>query len=114
VTEKDKEDARKVYGMVTNIDDNLNQLFSELKENDLYDNTIIIFMTDNGLAQYRYNGGYKGKKSMVEEGGIHVPFYLKPLKGMADVREVKERFAHIDILPTLADFCNIKIKSRQE
>ena len=111
MTEKDKEDARKVYGMVTNIDDNLNRLFKELKKNKLYDNTIIIFMTDNGPAQYRYNGGFQGKKSMVQEGGIHVPFYMKLPKGMAKVNEINERFAHIDVLPTIANLCGIQINA---
>lgn len=111
MTEKDKEDARKVYGMVTNIDDNLNRLFKELKKNKLYDNTIIIFMTDNGPAQYRYNGGLQGKKSMVQEGGIHVPFYMKLPKGMAKVNEINERFAHIDVLPTIANLCGIQINA---
>jgi len=111
MTEKDKEDARKVYGMVTNIDDNLNRLFKELKKNKLYDNTIIIFMTDNGPAQYRYNGGFKGKKSMVQEGGIHVPFYMKLPMGMVKVNEINERFAHIDVLPTIANLCGIQINA---
>ena len=111
MTEKDKEDARKVYGMVTNIDDNLNRLFKELKKNRLYDNTIIIFMTDNGPAQYRYTGGFKGKKSMVQEGGIHVPFYMKLTKGKMKIKEVNERFAHIDVLPTIANLCEIQINA---
>lgn len=111
MTEQDKEDARKVYGMVTNIDDNLNRLFKELKNNRLYENTIIIFMTDNGPAQYRYTGGFKGKKSMVQEGGIHVPFYMKLPKGMMKIKEVNERFAHIDVLPTIANLCDIQINA---
>jgi arylsulfatase A-like enzyme len=111
MTEKDKEDARKVYGMVTNIDDNLNRLFKELKKHKLYDNTIIIFMTDNGPAQYRYTGGFKGKKSLVQEGGIHVPFYIKLPKGMKKVKEINERFAHIDVLPTIANLCDIQINA---
>jgi len=109
MTEKDKEDARKVYGMVTNIDDNLGRLFGELKALNLYENTIIIFMSDNGPAQYRYIGGYRGKKSLVDEGGIHVPFYLKTPSSIAAVNEVEERFAHIDILPTIAAMCDIQI-----
>jgi arylsulfatase len=114
MTEKDKEDARKVYGMVTNIDDNLNRLFTELKKNKLYDNTIIIFMTDNGPAQNRYTGGFRGKKSMVQEGGIHVPFFMKLPSGMTNVKEINERFAHIDILPTIAELCEIQINEDLE
>ncbi len=77
MTEKDKEDARKVYGMVTNIDDNLDKLFYKLKELKIEENTLVIFMTDNGPQQVRYNAGLRGRKSSVYRGGIRVPFFLK-------------------------------------
>ena len=54
MTEKSDEDARKVYAMVTNIDDNLNRLFKKVEALGIEDNTIIIFMTDNGPQQARY------------------------------------------------------------
>ncbi len=47
MTEKDKADARKVYGMATNIDDNVGRILDELKKQRLEDNTIVIFLTDN-------------------------------------------------------------------
>ena len=109
MSEKDKEDARKVYGMVTNIDDNIGRLFQTLEKQNLDENTVIIFMTDNGPAQNRFTGGYRGKKSMVNEGGIHVPFYIKLPKKMTSVTKIDQAFAHIDILPTLVELCNVKM-----
>jgi len=106
---KDIEDAKKVYAMVTNIDDNIGRLFTSLKENNLYDNTIIIFLTDNGPEQYRYIGGYRGKKGQVREGGIHVPFYMKVPKHVKSQKKVRSSAAHIDVLPTLAEMCGVEI-----
>lgn len=109
MTEKDMEDARKVYAMISNIDDNVGRLIETLKQQKIYDDTIIIFMTDNGPEQYRYIGGYRGKKGQVREGGIHVPFYLKSTNSENLQKEISTPAAHIDVLPTLAELCAIEI-----
>lgn len=109
MSEKDEEDARKVYAMVTNIDDNIGKLINTLKKENIYENTIIVFMTDNGPQQYRYVGGYRGKKGQVREGGIHVPFYLKSVKDSPNKKTVTTPAAHIDVLPTLAELSNVDV-----
>ena len=106
MSEKDKEAARKVYGMVTNIDDNLAKLFREIEELGIKENTIIIFMTDNGPQQIRYVGGMKGRKSSVYNGGIRVPFYLQYPAKFKKPKDIEGMAAHIDLLPTLAELCN--------
>ena len=76
MSRKDINDAKKIYGMITNIDDNVGKLISKLKELEIDDNTILIFMTDNGPQQLRFNANLKGRKGKVYNGGIRVPFYL--------------------------------------
>ena len=76
MTEKNILDAKKIYGMVTNIDENFGKLINKLDELNLKENTIVIFMTDNGPQQPRYVSNLKGLKSQVYNGGIKVPFYL--------------------------------------
>ena len=77
MTDKNIEDARRVYAMVTNIDDNLKKLFQEVEDLGISENTIIIFMTDNGPQQLRYVAGMRGLKSSVHRGGIRVPFFMR-------------------------------------
>ena len=77
MSEKDKEDARRIYGMVTNIDDNIGKVLNKLTELGIEEETIIIFMTDNGPQQFRYNSNMKGLKGTVYNGGTRVPFYIK-------------------------------------
>ncbi|WP_299533948.1 arylsulfatase [Ulvibacterium sp.] len=108
MTEKDKEDARKVYAMVSNIDDNLTRLFQKLKELKLEKNTIVIFMTDNGPQQVRYVAGMKGRKGSVYRGGVRVPFYLRYPGKIKGNRDIATMAAHIDVLPTLSELCNLK------
>ncbi|WP_422082586.1 arylsulfatase [Ulvibacterium sp.] len=109
MTEKDKEDARKVYAMVSNIDDNLGRLFQKLKELKLEKNTIVIFMTDNGPQQVRYVAGMKGRKGSVYRGGVRVPFYLRYPKKIKGNRDIETTAAHIDVLPTLAEICDLEV-----
>ena len=108
------------FGMIANIDHNMGILRQRLQELNLSDNTILIFMTDNGTAaggKFRgldsepvvgFNAGMRGKKSSVYEGGHRVPFFIHWPKGKLDGgKDIDTLAAHIDVLPTLADLCGI-------
>ena len=107
--EKDREDARKVYAMVSNIDDNIGKLFKKLEQLNLKQNTLVIFMTDNGPQQPRYIAGMRGRKGSVYRGGVRVPFYINYPEGFAGNRDVMSSAAHIDVLPTLAEICGLQL-----
>lgn len=109
MTENDKEDARKVYGMVTNIDDNVDKLLKKLEVLKIADNTLVIFMTDNGPQQVRYLAGMRGRKSSVYRGGVRVPFFLRYPAQFKMNKDIETTAAHIDILPTLAQICNVEL-----
>ena len=108
MSEKNKEDARKVYAMVTNIDDNIKRVLDKLKELRLEENTILIFMTDNGPQQLRYVSGMKGLKGSVYRGGTRTPFLLRYPAMIKGNRDINVLAAHLDVLPTLAHLCQVK------
>ncbi len=109
MTEKDKEDARRVYAMVACIDDNLGRLFQKLEDLKIAENTVVIFMTDNGPQQFRYVAGMRGRKGSVYRGGIRVPLWIQyPEKYKGNI-DIETNTAHIDILPTLAEICQAKL-----
>ncbi|MGR3811845.1 arylsulfatase [Jiulongibacter sp. NS-SX5] len=97
-----------VYGMVENIDDNIARLLQKLDDTGLSDNTIVIFMTDNGPNGYRYNGHMKGIKGHVDEGGVRVPALIKWSEKIAQGKKIKDLAAHIDLYPTLQKLCKLK------
>lgn len=106
MNDRDIESARRVYAMVENIDDNIGRIWKTLEEEEISENTLIIFLTDNGPQQQRYNGGLKNRKGSVYEGGIRVPsFWHWP--GKFEPGELDIISAHIDVLPTILDICNI-------
>lgn len=109
MTDKNREDARKVYAMVTNIDDNVSRLLKRLDDLKLRDNTLVIFMTDNGPEQPRYVAGMRGNKTEVYRGGVRVPFFMRyPPLGKTNT-DIEANTAHIDILPTISEICNVNL-----
>ncbi len=111
MTDRDIESARKVYAMVTNIDDNISRIWKTVADKGIAGNTLIIFITDNGPQQRRYNGGLRNRKGSVYEGGIRVPsFWHWP--GTLDPGDREFISAHIDVLPTLLDICGLQVNTR--
>ena len=97
-----------IYGMVENIDDNIGRIRSELFHLGKANNTLIIFMTDNGPNGLRYTNGLKGRKAQVDEGGVRVPFLMHhPTEKHWAGRKINQMAAHIDVLPTLADLLQL-------
>jgi len=108
----------KFYGMITCIDENMGRLREKLEELGLSDNTLFIFMTDNGTTagwidmksgfKY-YNAGMRGWKGSQWDGGHRVPCYFHwPEGNLTGGRNVDKLAAHIDILPTLVDLLDLE------
>lgn len=98
-----------VYGMVENMDDNVGRILKKIAELGLDDNTIVIFFSDNGPNTDRYNGGMKGRKGSVDEGGVRLPFYIR-WPGVIKPGTTDQLGQDIDILPTILGLCGIKYK----
>ncbi|MCD6354534.1 MAG: arylsulfatase, partial [Prolixibacteraceae bacterium] len=101
------------YGMVTNIDENVGRLRKFLKDKGLEKNTILIFATDNGTACDKkgdsFNAWMRGKKGSNYDGGHRVPFFIYwPDGKIMGGHAIDHLTAHIDLLPTLLDACNIE------
>jgi arylsulfatase/arylsulfatase A len=104
----DADTQARVYAMIENVDDNVGRLVAWLREAKLAENTLVIFMTDNGRATPGYNAGLRGNKSTVYEGGIRSPFFAW-WPGRLKPGEASDRIAaHIDLTPTILDYCGVK------
>ena len=103
-----------VYGMVENVDDNIGRIISILEALDLSENTIVVFMTDNGPnGNDRFNGLMKGWKAKVDEGGVRVPLFIKWPTQITPGRKVEELTAHIDFLPTLVELAGLDVRPQK-
>ena len=98
-------------GMIRNIDWNMGKLMKFLDDNDLADDTILVFQTDNGslLGPQYFNAGMRGRKTQIWEGGHRVPCFIRWPKGdLGQPRDIGGLTQVQDILPTLMDLCEIK------
>jgi len=99
------------YGMIANIDFNLGRLEKLLRELKLRDNTIVMYLTDNGgaTATARFNAGMRGNKTTLWEGGHRVPFFIRwPAGGLQGGRDISELAEMQDLFPTLLELCGVK------
>lgn len=102
------------FGMIANADDNVGALRSFLREKDLSDNTIFIFMTDNGTAGGHsvFNAQMRGRKGSAYEGGHRVPCFIHwPAGNLTKAVDVDCLTSVTDLLPTLMELCGIESKS---
>jgi len=100
------------FGAITHFDRCVGELRDFLQKQDIAENTIFIFTTDNGGTRTRvFNAGMKGSKGSAYEGGHRVPFFIHwPREELTGGRDVDQLSAHIDVLPTLVDLCGLRTK----
>ncbi|MEZ4991278.1 MAG: sulfatase-like hydrolase/transferase [Saprospiraceae bacterium] len=109
------ERTARVYGMIAQIDENIGRLISHLEERHLLENTIIIFMSDNGpingwrpkQEDMRYNAGLRDQKFTIYEGGIRTQAFWSWKDHWRSKEEESTIAAHIDVVPTILEITGI-------
>ncbi|MEO0416232.1 MAG: sulfatase-like hydrolase/transferase, partial [Verrucomicrobiota bacterium] len=104
------------YAMVESIDENIGRLRSFLDEQSLTNDTIIIFLSDNGPAMHkskRFNGHFYKTKSSVHEGGVRVPCFVAWPGTIPAGTRFDKITSHIDWFPTLAELCGLEAVKEQ-
>ncbi len=99
------------FGMLANLDENISRLDAFLKANGLRDDTILIFMTDNGgtASVKLFNAGMRGAKTSIYDGGHRVPcFFRWPAGNLMAPGDIGVPAQMQDVLPTLLDLCKIE------
>ena len=96
--------------MGANIDDNMGKLMQFLDESGLDENTILVFLTDNGstFGKDYFNAGMKGGKTTLWEGGHRVPLLIRPPQQWShQPSQIAELCQVQDLLPTLTAMSGI-------
>lgn len=98
------------FGMIAHIDARFGDLEQFLTVEGLRENTIVVFMTDNGgtAGVPIYNAGLRGHKTEYYEGGHRVPCWIRwPSGGLGRPRDVDVPTQNTDLLPTLCELTGI-------
>ncbi|NME72834.1 sulfatase [Flammeovirga aprica] len=123
-TEKDKalysyikDKKRRTYAaMIHRLDVNVGRIIDELKKQGVYDNTVIVFLSDNGGPcdhNASINAPLNGQKGILLEGGIRVPFvisYPKHLKA----GKYNQPITSMDLTPTFVTLAGGKTTAKDK
>ncbi len=109
------EQRSKFFGQIINFDENLGRLLDCLETHELAENTIVIFMGDNGTAAGAgtgdpndgFNAGMRGKKGSVYEGGHRVACFVRWPARLKAGHEINQLTSCRDWLPTLIEWCDL-------
>jgi arylsulfatase A-like enzyme len=109
-----KDHNTRVYAsMITALDRSVGKIVQTLKDNGLYENTLIVFTSDNGGAGYLglpdVNKPYRGWKLTHFEGGMHIPFIMSWPEGIKENSIYTKNIHHNDIFPTIANVAGVLI-----
>jgi len=108
--EEKRKELVSFLAMGANIDDNIGKLLNFLDESGLNENTIVVFLTDNGstFGKDYFNAGMKGGKTTLWEGGHRVPLLIKAPKTITNQPLKIDELCHVqDLLPTLTSMTGI-------
>ena len=102
----------RICAMITNIDENVGRLFRKLDQLGLRENTIVLYLNDNGPNSMRYVGNMRGMKAHIDDGGVRSPLVFH-WPAQVKARKTSDILcAHIDLMPTLLDACDVKIPAK--
>jgi hypothetical protein len=101
-----------LFGALVHFDERVGEMRAMLQESGLAENTIFIYCTDNGAPKSQntiFNARMRGGKGSVYDGGHRVPFLIHwPAGKLTGGRDVNQLSAHLDVLPTLIDLCQLQ------
>ena len=105
--------TRAALAMCENIDWNVGRIMKQLKNSDLLENTIVIYLSDNGPNGNRWNGEMKGRKGSTDEGGVRSPMIINWPGKIPQGKVIKEIASGIDLLPTLKSLTGIESQPKK-
>lgn len=96
-----REDFARFKTSLRTADENVGTIVKALKENDLYDKTIILLTTDHGLS-------YPFEKCTLNDSGIGVMLAMRVPNSKQKIMSFDGLISHIDVLPTLCDLISLR------
>ncbi|MWW25336.1 sulfatase-like hydrolase/transferase [Algibacter lectus] len=108
--------GRSIYAaMVNAVDNNVGRIDSTLVANNIKDNTIIVFLSDNGgRIEHADNRPYRGHKGMLFEGGIKVPFFMTWPKKIRENQHYQNIVSSLDLFPTFLNAAGAKARKEKQ
>lgn len=97
----------RIFAMEDNVDENVGKLFKSLKQIGAYENTLVLFLNDNGPNGPRYVGPHRGAKASIYEGGIRSPLLAHWPAKIRGGHKSALLSAHYDVFPTILEAAGV-------
>ncbi len=98
--------------MLINLDDKVGELMKYLDDNNLTNNTVVLFFSDNGATPDGNPLPFSGNKHSTLEGGVHAPALIRwPAGGFVGPKKFKPMVGYLDVLPTFMEMSGISLNS---
>ncbi|MFT5095160.1 MAG: arylsulfatase A-like enzyme [Porticoccaceae bacterium] len=98
-----------IYAMIDLIDQNVGRLLKRLDELKLSDDTVVLFMTDNGGVSKHFKAGLRSNKGSIFEGGVRVPLLVRWPGHFPAGGQVEAQCSHVDLFPTFCELAGVSL-----
>ena len=99
--------TRAALAMAINLDDNVGRLTAAIDDAGLTDDTIVVYFSDNGPNSARFNGGMRGRKGSLFEGGVRSPLAIAYPGAIPPGTRSGAVIGAVDLTPTLLDWVGL-------
>lgn len=106
---EDPDFTRAALAMVENLDDNVGKLLRAIDGLGQREQSIVVFLSDNGPNSARFNAGLKGRKGSVDEGGVRSPLFIRHPATIRAGTRVDRLSGAIDLFPTLTELAGVRL-----
>jgi arylsulfatase A-like enzyme len=113
VAQEDVQHTRAALAMCENIDWNVGRVLASLDKLNLASDTIVLYFSDNGPNGWRWNGGMKGRKGSLDEGGLRAPCLFRWKGHIPAGTRIPQIAGAIDLLPTFAELAGVPLTGRK-
>lgn len=105
--------TRAALAMCENIDWNVGRVLATLDRLRLAEETIVLYFSDNGPNGWRWNGGMKGRKGSLDEGGLRAPCLFRWKRHIPAGSRIPQIAGAIDLLPTFSELAGVPLTSKK-
>lgn len=98
----------RILAMDANIDENVGRILDTLERLGVAENTLVLYLHDNGADHDGYSVGLRGRKGTVYEGGVRTPFYARWPGRFPPGNRASAVGMHIDLVPTILASCEVE------
>lgn len=106
-TFEDEDKLARLFAMIEDIDRNMGDLVAFLDDEELAEDTLLLFLCDNGPQGRRWNQGLRAAKGDIHEGGVRSPLFARWPEGLEPRVQEAGYAAHLDLFPTILEACGV-------